>query len=377
MRSSDLDTQRRHFLLGAAAVAAQTVSAQSGDRTTTAIIGTGNRGSYLLTAVRDQPNMKVSALCDIKPDRLDKAATAAAKDNPNTYTDWRKIIDRKDIEAVVVATPPHLHSQMAIAALQSGKHVYCEKPIGISPEQVKALVAAAKASKKVFVSGQQLRSMKQYVELVRQIREGVIGSLLMVKAQRQANADLPHDGTSGDWYFDVTKSGGYLVEQSVHNLDLCNWVIGQHPLRACGFGSITLYKNAPPGRTIFDNGSLTYDYPGGLHMTFTQNVFHPRGLPMPNQAIHVFGEKGAIELMGQTPPTMYPMAREAKPLVLVEKQQEYQHAHMKGFVECIRNSGPNPADITIGATAALTAIMGHRAMATGKVVNWTELGVLL
>lgn len=372
-----MSSDRRHFLLGAAAVAAQSVSAQNSDRMNTAVIGTGNRGSYLVTAVLDQPGAKVAALCDIKPDRLDKAATMAAKDNPNTYTDWRKILDRKDIESVVIATPPHLHSQMAVAALQAGKNVYCEKPIGISPEQVKAVVAAAKASRKVFVAGQQLRSMKQYGEAVGKIHGGVIGSLLMVKAQRHASADLPHDGSSGDWYFDVTKSGGYLIEQSVHNLDLCNWAIGKRPVRACGFGSIMMYKNDPPGRTIFDNGSITYEYPGGLQMSFTQNVFHPRGLALPNQSIHVFGEKGAVDLMGVAPGTMYPHDRNAQAAVIAEKQQEYQHAHMRAFVACVRENGPNPADITIGATAALTAIMGHRAMATGKVVTWAELGVSL
>ena len=73
---------------------------------------------------------------------------------------------------------------------------------------------------------------------------------------------------------DVTKSGGYLIEQSVHNLDACNWVIGAHPMRACGFGGILMYKNDPPGRTIFDCGSLTYEYPNGVKMSFTQNVFH-------------------------------------------------------------------------------------------------------
>ena len=76
----------------------------------------------------------------------------------------------------------------------------------------------------------------------------------MVKAQRHASSDLKHDGSSGDWFFDVNKGGGYLIEQSVHNLDACNWVIGAHPTRACGFGGILLYKNDPPGRTIFDCG---------------------------------------------------------------------------------------------------------------------------
>jgi myo-inositol 2-dehydrogenase/D-chiro-inositol 1-dehydrogenase len=251
-----MEIDRRFFLLGSA-VAAHAF--QTEKPVNTAMIGTGNRGSFLLQGVLKQPNAKVLALCDIKPDRLDKAATAAAKDNPATYADWRRIIERKDVDAVFIATPPYLHSEMAIEAIKAGKHVYCEKPLGVTAAQVRALLDAAKGSTKVFVAGQQLRSQKQLAETVRKIRDGVIGDVVMVKAQRHAPADLDHDGTSGDWYFDVTKSGGYLIEQSVHNLDLCNWAIGAHPLRACGFGGIVFYKNDPPGRTIFDCGSITYE----------------------------------------------------------------------------------------------------------------------
>src|ERR1039458_5913930 len=221
-----MEIDRRFFLLGSA-VAAHAF--QSEKPVNTAMIGTGNRGSFLLEGVLRQPNAKVVALCDIKPDRLDKAATVAAKDNPTTYADWHRIIDRKDVDAVFIATPPYLHSEMAIRAIQAGKNVYCEKPLGVTPAQVRALLEAAKGSKKVFVAGQQLRSQKQLGETVRQIREGAIGEVLMVKAQRHAAADLDHDGTSGDWYFDVTKSGGDLIEQSVHNLDLCNCAIGSPP----------------------------------------------------------------------------------------------------------------------------------------------------
>src|SRR5947207_1593701 len=256
-----MTVKRRAFLLGSAAAVASGQTSQQ--KIGTGMIGVGNRGSYLLQGVLAQPNAKVLALCDIKSDRLDKAATAAARDNPATYADWRKIIDRKDVDAVYIATQPDLHSEMAVAALQAGKHVYCEKPIGITPAQVRAVIEAAKKSNKVFVPGQQLRSMKEYIEAVRKIREGIIGDVIMVKAQRHATADLPHDGTSGDWYFDVARSGGYLIEQSVHNLDLCNWVIGAHPVRASGFGAIVLYKNDPPGRTIFDCGTISYEYPGG------------------------------------------------------------------------------------------------------------------
>lgn len=365
--------ERRSFLFGSA-VAAHAVFGQAvNDRVVTAMIGTGNRGSHLLRGVLEQTNARVAAVCDIKPDRLDKAATTAAKDNPKTVTDWRRIIDDKDIQAVFVATPPHLHSEMAIAALQAGKHVYCEKPIGVNAKQVRDLVNAAKNAKPVFTAGQQLRSTKIYREAVQKIHDGAIGDVLWIKAQRHATNDLPHDGSSGDWYFDVTKSGGYLIEQSVHNLDLVNWVVGHHPTRAMGLGSIVFYKNQPPGRTIYDTGSITYDYPNGVKMSFTQMVFHPRNLPSGGQYVYVYGSKGAVDLMGGT--TMYPHDRNAQPVVLGEKAKEDEHAHIKRFYDAITTGAKSPADITIGATAALTAILGHEAMSQEKVVTWKDLGV--
>ena len=369
-----MDLKRRSFLLASAAAAARPLFAQPGEPAKTAMIGVGNRGSYLLQGVLEQPGAKVVAVCDLKPDRLDKAATAAKRDDPKTYTDWRQIVERKDIDVVYIATPPHLHSEMAVAALKSGKHVYCEKPVGATPEQVKAVVEAAKASKKVFTAGQQLRSQRIRAEAIRQIHEGIIGDVIMVKAQRHAAADLAHDGSSGDWYFDVKKSGGYLIEQSVHNLDLCNWAIGGRPTRAMGMGAIALYKDDPPGRTIFDSGHLIYEYEKGVKMSFTQNVFHPRGLPSGDQYIYVYGSKGAVDLMAATP-KMYPRDRGAQPVTLAEPGNDNQHEHIVRFYAAVAGSGKNPADITIGATAALTAILGHEAMVKEKVVKWEEMGV--
>jgi predicted dehydrogenase len=237
---------------------------------------------------------------------------------------------------------------------------------------VRDVVKAARASRKVFVAGQQLRSMKQLITAVGRIREGVIGEVVMIKAQRHAAADLAHDGSSGDWYFDVDKSGGYLIEQSVHNLDLCNWVAGARPEQASGFGGIMLYRNDPPGRNIFDCGVLSYEYSNGVKMSFTQNVFHPRGMPNGNQLVYVYGSKGAVDLMYSC--NMY--SRDGEPVqVLAEKGDEGPHAHITAFYSCVTAGGPNPADITIGATAALTAILGHWAMTREKTVTWADLGV--
>jgi predicted dehydrogenase len=372
---------RRNFLTStsaATAAAAVSLSAQTTaqkEKTRTALIGVGNRGSYLLQGVLEQSSSaSVTALCDNKPDRLDKAATTSSRDNPKTYTDWRAIIDRKDIDAVFIATPPQLHAEMAVAALDSGKHVYCEKPVGITPEQVRMVLAAAQRNPgRIFTSGQQIRSVKQMREAVHKIHTGSIGEILMVKAQRHATADLPHDGSSGDWYFDVSKSGGYLIEQSVHNVDLCNWVMQAHPWRACGFGAIRKHKGDPPGRTIYDCGSMVYEYPNHVQMSFTQNVFHPRGMPAGGQYIHVFGMTGSVDLMQAY--MLYPAAQGAQPSLLAEKPTEYAHAHVQSFYECLRNGGPNPADVKVGATAALTAILGHMAMTRERVVEWTEMGV--
>ena len=359
---------RRSFLLTSGIALAQVPT------TATAVIGVGNRGSYLLESVLAQPNAKVVVLCDNKPDRLDKAATKAAAQSPKTTTYWRRVIDNKDVEAVYIATPPHLHAEMAVAALRAGKHVYCEKPVGVTAAQVAAVVAAAQASKRVFVAGQQLRSHAQLAEAVGKIHDGIIGDVLMIKAQRHATSDLPYDSTSADWYYDVTKSGGYLIEQSVHNLDVCNWVLNQRPISANGFGATRLHTNEPAGRSIFDCGTLSYNYPGGAQVSFTQNVFHPRGMPHGGQNVLVYGSKGAIDLMYAC--MMYPLGAGA-PVEIAAKREEVPHAHTIAFYNAIQRGAPLPAGIKIGAEAALTAILGHEAMTRQNTVTWNSLGVSL
>ena len=362
---------RRSFLVHSAAAPA--LLAQSpNNQIATAVIGVGNRGSSLLSDILNQPDARVVALCDNKPDRLDKAATAAARFNPATTSDWRKIIERKDVDAVYIATPPFLHSEMAVAALKAGKHVYCEKPIGTTPAQIRELLNVARQTKRVFIAGQQMRSMIQLSEAVRKIHDGAIGDILFVKAQRHASADLNQNGPSADWYFDFKKSGGYLVEQSVHNLDACNWVIGQHPTRAAGFGGLNLHKDEPKGRDIMDHQSITYDYANGAKLSFTQMVYHPRKMPVNNQTINVYGSKGAVELLYST--NFYSLD-DATQSVLAEKVEEKSDAHTRAFFDCIRTGAKSPADITIGATAALTAILGNEVCRQGRVIEWKELGV--
>jgi myo-inositol 2-dehydrogenase/D-chiro-inositol 1-dehydrogenase len=369
--------ERRTFFKGAAGIGLSALSSNlmgqgSEQPIRTAMIGTGNRGAWVLKEVMQQPGVKITALCDIKPARLDAAASSAARDNPATFSDYKKLLERKDIDAVFVDTPCDLHVEMAVAALKAGKHVYCEKPVGITPQSIAHLLKVGKASDRVFQVGQQMRSFSFIRQTIEKIRDGVAGDIIMVKAQRHSSWDLDHDASSADWFFNAKRSGDVIVEMAVHNLDLCNWAVGSRPERAAGFGGNLLWKNDPPGRTNMDGYTLSYEYANGVKMSFSQMFFHPSGLPAGGQFTNVYGTKGAVSLdTGQ----FFPLGKGAQPVLLSEPQKEEDSPHLAAFFQAIRTGSKPPADLTIGATAALTAIMGREAIYTGKIVTWGELGV--
>ena len=366
---------RRDFLAGAAVMASSGLAQTSAEPVRTGHIGTGNRGSYLLSAVLDQPNFKVTAVCDLKPDRLDKAASKAAAAKPKTYKDYHQLLADKDVEAVYIATPCDLHVEMAIAALKAGKHVYCEKPAGINPESIKQLLAVARKSKNIIQFGQQMRSDQRLAATVAKIHEGVAGKVIMVKAQRHSNDDLDHNGPSADWFFDAKRSGDVIVEMAVHNLDVCNWLINSRPERAGGFGGALLWANDPPGRTNMDGYTLSYEYANGVKLSFTQVFFHPNGLPNNGQYFHAYTTEGAVDVSNST---FYPRARGAKPQVLVPPEPRGQRGpdlHIAAFYDAIRNGKKSPAGLEIGCTAALTAVLGRDAIYRKRVMEWKDFGV--
>jgi predicted dehydrogenase len=157
---------------------------------------------------------------------------------------------------------------------------------------------------------------------------------------------------------------------SVHNLDVCNWTIGSHPTRAAGFGGTLLWKNDPPGRTNMDGYSLTYDYVNGVKLSYTQVFFHPRGLAGGGQQTLVYGTKGAVDLDTST---FYPLEKNGKQAVLTEPVEEDRHAHVAAFFESIRSGKASPANVDVGATAALTAILGREAIYRKEVTVWDKL----
>jgi myo-inositol 2-dehydrogenase / D-chiro-inositol 1-dehydrogenase len=363
---------RRNFLIGSMAAAAPGLSGADSGAIGTGFIGTGNRGSHLLKLTMDEPTAKVVAVCDIKPDRLDRAATIAARDQPATFSDWRKLIERKDIGAVFIATPCDLHVEMAIAALKAGKHVYCEKPVGITAESIRELVKVARNSKTVFQTGLQRRSEPRLRSTIARIHEGVAGKVIYVKAQRHNDSDLAHDGSSADWFFFPNRSGDLITENSVHNLDVCNWAINSYPDRATGFGGNIMYVNDPPGRTNMDGYTLSYEYANGVKLAFTQVAFHPAKMPCAWQYTFVYGTKGAVDL---DTATFYPHERGEPQVLAPPEEKAPRDRHIAEFYECIRTGKKPFADIIVGASGALTSILGREAINRKKILTWKELGV--
>lgn len=365
--------QSRRAFIGGIAPAFLAVNASAADRVRTGMIGIGNRGSLLLKTVLAESRANVVALCDTKPDRLDRAATAAAADHPSTTPDYRRLLERKDVDAVFIATPCYLHAEMATAALQAGKHVYCEKPLATTAEAVRDMLRTVRAAHSVFMVGLQRRSDPGLRQLVDKIHAGAAGKIVFIQAQRHAAEDFSPKGSSGDWIFDAKRSGDVIVEQAIHNLDQCNWVAQSHPERAAGFGGALLSPDNPPGRTITDGYAVNFDYVNGIKMSFTQIAFHPREMPFGGEQTYVFGSEGAVALESGM---FYPRNSSAKPVLLAQRTRDNREAlHIAKFYDCILNHTKPETDVTTGAVATLTAILGREAMYRHKVMDWKELGV--
>ncbi|MCU0248185.1 MAG: Gfo/Idh/MocA family oxidoreductase, partial [Bryobacter sp.] len=218
------------------------------DVTRVAFIGVGNRGGYLLRHMVKVPGVQVIALCDLNEETLNKAADFArgAGQNPALFADYRKMLEeRKDIDAVVIATPTDQHKGMAIAALEVGKNVYCEKPMALNPEDTQVILAAANSAKGIYQAGFQLRHDPNRAAAMKFVHGGGIGKVLFAQGYRHTG-DLPRNTP---WYFNAAVSGDNIVEQACHIIDLMVWAIGKPPLRAFGSGGVNLFKDVPPGRT--------------------------------------------------------------------------------------------------------------------------------
>ena len=355
------------FALGGPAL----LSSQSpNDQLRVGIIGVGGRGTSLLRRIVISPGVKLVAICDIDPEAVQRALEIAKDHNPETITDFRKLLDRKDIDAVFVATPVNLHKEMAVAALEVHKHLYLEKPMGRTAEDVEAIYRASKTSRGLLQLGFQLRYDTKRAAAVRHIREGGIGKIVYMQADRHTG-DLPRHKK---WYFDASISGNMIVEQAVHILDIMNWLADGHPVKAYGSGGINAYRDTPPGRTTYDHYAVIYEYPNDIRLSFSHIFVDPAGFSGIKE--RVWGSDYAIDLPSATRYKLEPQSRSAAKPEELEVENDGSNMNQRAvdaFMKHVRASSEPLNNAEWGRMATLGAIMGRTAIEEQRIVRWDEL----
>jgi predicted dehydrogenase len=363
-----MDSISRRDVLKAGLASPALLSAQSPNgEVRVAVIGVGTRGSFLLSHMLKVPGVKVVAICDLDAERLDKAVgqVAAAGGNAAKYDDFRRMLYRKDIDAVVIATPVDTHKMISVAALEVGRNVYCEKPMAVTPEDAQVMVTAAKNAKGIFQAGFQLRHDPNRRAAMEFVHQGGIGEVLFLQGFRHTG-DLPRETA---WYFDRKRSGDNIVEQACHILDLMTWAVDQPPLRAFGSGGINLFKNEPPGRTTMDNYVVVYEFPNDIRLEFSHIYFDPPGFSGIKE--RVFGSKGAIDLATATW-----IEREKKgenKLDVPDAGQDSTYQSLKAFIDNARDHKTPLNNAESAQRSTLVAMMGRKAIYEKRIVTWKEM----
>jgi myo-inositol 2-dehydrogenase/D-chiro-inositol 1-dehydrogenase len=310
---------RRDFVGGAAASGILLLKARTafGYEANSAVrlglLGCGSRGTSVATSFAKNTPARVVALADLFPDQL--AAGKAHFDAVNGalgvpgidagqmfrgHRAFEELAASSAIDAVQISTPPWFHVPHLEAVIAAGKHAYCEKPMGVDVAQAKqALEIGKRAEGKVSLDvGFQVRSAPPIAEVVRRIHAGDLGKLVCIEAHYNAPNAVSHSGTgwSADefrlrnWLWDRVLSGDILVEQNIHVIDLCNWIIGNHPIKATATGG----RNAITHQgDTWDNYQVTYTYSDDVHVSFSSTQWGSNGFFDVTE--RVFGEKGIAE----------------------------------------------------------------------------------
>ena len=245
------------------------------------LIGAGNRGTYDASIVHADPRARITAVCDLFDDRTEAAIPKIKVEKPAVYRDFEKLL-ASDVDAVIIATPPFEHPRMLAAAVQAGKHVYCEKPAGVDLEGCKKVMATGRAAdpKKCLWFGFQQRYGPLYLEAYKRMKEGRIGELANARGfwidtnpfQRVSYPD-PKVDKLRNWFCYRDLSGDFIIEQDCHNLDMFHWFLGGLPLRAVGYAG----KKLRTDFEIYDHLSLSFEFPDGIHVNFEPNQLSPTG----------------------------------------------------------------------------------------------------
>jgi predicted dehydrogenase len=349
---------------------------QANSRLEIGVIGSGGRGRFIARLFEEHTNTKVVALHDYFADRVEKLGEELKVGADARYTGldgYRALLDRK-LDAVAVESPPYFHPEQAVAALQAGKHLYLAKPIAVDVAGCLAVERAVKAagpSRKVLVDFQTRRD-PLFREAAERVRRGDIGPAVLGHVYYHASRLSPKapQGTATarlrNWVFDKALSGDIIVEQNIHVIDVANWYLQAHPLKAHGTGG---RKARVDVGDCWDHFVVTYTYPNGVLVDFSSAQF-TRGFD--DLHIRVYGARGTVDsaydgdvrVTGDTP---WP-GGSTKGLFTSGTVGNIQDFHAAV-------TGGQPLADTVGPSleSNLTAILGRKAAYLGRAVTWEEM----
>jgi myo-inositol 2-dehydrogenase / D-chiro-inositol 1-dehydrogenase len=369
------------------------------------LIGCGNRGTSVAVSFSQNTSAQVVALADLFADQLAAGEQHFNKVNADL---GRAAIDKKllfrgphafeqmagakDVDLIQISTPPFFHVQHLEAAVAAGKHVYCEKPVGIDVRQANQALAIAKRvepTQSVDV-GFQCRNAPPIAAIAEKIKAGALGKIAAATGNYNAPAstEKTHPGASRDeyrlrnWLWDRALSGDILVEQNIHIIDLCNWMLGAKPLKATATGGRNILKHYGD---CWDNYQVDYTYPGNIHFSFNSTQFGSDSAF--DAGLKLFGADGSatvpysgpVQITGsnawawkESESTAPGSGQFAANGSFLDNLAHADREKERTFIESIV-SGPVHNQIAEGVQTALSCMLGRMAGLKQTAITWEEL----
>ncbi|MDP3001288.1 MAG: Gfo/Idh/MocA family oxidoreductase [Bryobacterales bacterium] len=280
-------------------LAAPAIVRAAPERLVFGLIGAGAWGQVLLGHANRIGSGHCAAICDVDEANLRKAA-GLARDQPQPYSDYRQLLSRKDIQAVLVATPHYTHFPLTRDALLAGKHVQCEPPLAFKVEEIQALRDTASRTGRIVQVGLQRRYSRFYQTARQMAAKGFLGDITNIQAQWHRASERPLErgrSRESNWRFYREFSGGLTAELGSHQIDVASWMFNDAPEFVTGVGALDWKKD---GRDVYDNVALILRYPEGRQMTWSA-ISTNKHLPIFGGARSeageiVMGTEGTIEI---------------------------------------------------------------------------------
>jgi predicted dehydrogenase len=398
---------RRGFMKGAAAgvaglslggAAAPTLGAWgANEKVVIGFIGTGGQGTAHVGEFAKMKDVAIAAVCDVDRSHRENAAKVAGS-SPKTLKDFRELLDMKDIDAVLIATPGHWHVVAAIAACKAGKDVYCEKPVGLTIREGRALVDVAKEQNRVTQIGTQQRTTKHWANAVNRIKAGELGKISMIHVwnawtpkEMFGNIGNPPDADPppgvdydmwlgpapkrrfnparfhGTHYFFWDYGSGMVNDWGTHLFDVVLWAMGPEIKSVAMSGGKLVFDDA---RDTPDTAGAVFECPG-YTMLYTMrhgNGWQPHGNM--DHGIQFYGTEATLEINRNGFQMYHDADRGTRKPFYTETGTTWLTKHERNFIECVRTRKRTTADAEVGHQGAIPGHLANISYRVGRKIRW-------